>query len=119
MQEVRLKQPKRLSMTSNRYDLMVYQNVYTGLAWRSNYMKIVAAAFVCLGLGSAVFAQSGVNFDFGARAGVPVSKPLSQSETGLFNGVPCCGRSTDSVARTFEPSLSGQHWASLFLTECV
>jgi hypothetical protein len=64
-------------------------------------MKIVAAAFVCLGLGSAGFAQSGVNFDFGSRAGVPVTKPLSQSETGLFNGVPCCGRSTDSVARTF------------------
>ena len=58
-------------------------------------MKVVAAFFCSLVLGNVVFAQSEVNFDLGTRAGVPITKPLAESETL------CCFTSTDSLARTF------------------
>jgi hypothetical protein len=64
-------------------------------------MKVVAAFFCSLVLGNVLFAQSEVNFDFGVRAGVPITKPLAESATELVNGVPCCFTSTDSIARTF------------------
>jgi hypothetical protein len=64
-------------------------------------MKVIAAVFSSLIFGNVLFAQSDVNFDFGARAGVPITKPLSENDTGFLNGVPCCFSSTDSIARTF------------------
>jgi hypothetical protein len=43
-------------------------------------MKVVAAAFISLVFGTALFAQWDVNFDFGVRTGVPITKPLAESE---------------------------------------
>jgi hypothetical protein len=64
-------------------------------------MKVIGAILFSLIFGSLLFGQSGLNLDFGARAGVPITKPLAESETALVNGVPCCFTSTDSIARTF------------------
>jgi outer membrane protein W len=58
-------------------------------------MRVVAAISFSLLFGSLLFGQTGVNFDFGARAGVPITKPLARSEAL------CCFTFTDAIARTF------------------
>lgn len=70
-------------------------------------MKAVVAILFSLIFGTLLFGQSGVNLDVGARAGVPMTKPLDESETELFNGVPFTF--TESTARTFMvgPAIGG------------
>jgi hypothetical protein len=57
-------------------------------------MKIVAAFCIAACFQTAVLAQRRVEFQFGVRAGVPMTKPLSRVTAS------CCGIFTDTFPRT-------------------
>jgi len=63
-------------------------------------MKIVVA--ICIGFvfETVVLAQRHVDFEFGIRTGVPITKPLSRVSTGFRDGIPCCGILTESFPTT-------------------
>src|SRR6266850_6643074 len=58
-------------------------------------VKIVAALCIVFFCQTMVLAQRRLDFEFGVRTGVPITKPLSRVSTA-----PCCGISSESFPRT-------------------